>query len=659
MLLSGLHLVLAFACVGALALLLGTRSRWNRALVCAAMAVLGLVYADWRIGQWQGLARLPSPDSWIVGAFLVIEVVCIFDFLTFLLLMSRSTDRRAASDDFEREWRAKPIGALPEVDVFISTYNEDPSILEKTIVGCMALDYPKKNVWVCDDGRRGWLETYCARHGVGYITRADNRNAKAGNNNNALRATKAPFVATFDADFIPFPNFLWRTLGFFADPRVGIVQTPQAFYNTDPLQKNLLRQRALPSELRMFYETMQPARDAWNCAFYVGSCAVLRRSAIEAIGGIVEGCDTEDQVTTVALLRKGFVTRYLDERLSVGLAPETLAAMVEQRKRWARGALQILFRSDGPFGWSMTLVQRILFLQTFWWVGQLAPIVFAAAPISLWMFKIRLFPFTDPFEVMIMPALYYIATAVGLIWLSRGLWWPIMTPASQLVAALRTAPTTLTSLIKPFGKPLLRTAAVTPKGAGAPLTGTDWRTLVPLLVLLGGTVLGLVDSVVLGDSPARHPYEAVAAIGWTALILTHLTLGALACVERPYRRSEERFSVAQAASIVGGAGSAVDVIIADLSLSGARVRAAAPFDTASGARISLAVPELGLLPCEVIRSSDGGRTLALRLIEVEPELRNSLIRYLFLNPAQTQEPDRFPVHRLIGNLWDRFLRVGP
>lgn len=659
MLLTGQHLPIAFECLGALLLLLGAGWNAHRGLVCLTLTLLVLTYADWRLGQWHALDRLPTVDAWVVGTFLVIEIVCLADFLIFLLLMSRTTDRRAAADAYENEWHQRPESDLPDVDVFITTYDEDWAILEKTIVGCLALDYPKKRIWVCDDGRRDWLKNVCEERGVGYITRPDNRHKKAGNNNNALRQTSAPFVASFDADFIPFPNFLMRTMGFLEDPRVGIVQTPQTFYNADPLQNNLLGQRALPGELRMFYETMQPARDAWDCAFYVGSCAVLRRSAIEAIGGIVEGYDTEDQVTTVALLRAGYITRFLGEPLSVGLAPETIGALIEQRKRWARGALQILYRLDGPLGLTMRPIQRLLFLQTFWWVGQVGPIVFACAPMVLWLFKIRLFPFADPAEALIMPMLCYTAVSGVLVWLSRGLWWPIMTPASQLFAAIRTAPSSIAALIKPFGTPLLPTRHVTPKGTLARVSGTDWRTLLPLLALIGGTVWGLFDSIVLGNSPVRHPYEIIAAYAWTAVLLGQVMLAALGCVERRYKRAEERFTVQEPASLVAHQGAAANVTILDLSLNGARVHSDAEIQAAPGEKFSLAKDGVGLLPCEVIRTMAGGHTVALRFVELDANMRSSLIHDLFLDPIQTREPDRFPVRYLLRSLWGRFMRAGP
>jgi hypothetical protein len=126
-----------------------------------------------------------------------------------------------------------------------------------------------------------------------------------------------------DADFMPFPNFIYRTLGFFRDPAVAIVQTPQEFYNAEPRRKNLGLAPYLPDEQDFFYRVIQPGPDVWDAAFYCGSAAMIRRQAILEIGGFVTATAVEDQATAVKLLSKGYKTRYLNEPLSVGLATES------------------------------------------------------------------------------------------------------------------------------------------------------------------------------------------------------------------------------------------------------------------------------------------------------------------------------------------------
>jgi cellulose synthase (UDP-forming) len=225
------------------------------------------------------------------------------------------------------------------------------------------LDYPNFKLWVLDDGRRPWLKSFCETKGVGYLTRPDNASAKAGNINHALTKTNADFVAVFDADFIPQRNFLMRTIGLFADPKVGIVQAPHCFYNFDPMQTSLDLREAQPDDQRFFFEAIMPSRDAWNAAFCCGSNSVTRRAALREVGDRLPTTSiTEDMLLSLTLLRKGYVTRFLCERLAFGLAPENVKAFFVQRERWARGAIQIMFQAAGPLGSGLTLMQRLLFL---------------------------------------------------------------------------------------------------------------------------------------------------------------------------------------------------------------------------------------------------------------------------------------------------------
>src|SRR5262249_1537570 len=206
-----------------------------------------------------------------------------------------------------------------------------------------SMDYPNFTVWVLDDGRRPWLRDFCAAQRVRYLARADNQHAKAGNINHALAHTDAELFVVLDADFVPRKDFLMRLVGFFADPKIGIVQTPDHFLNADIYEMNLGLGDQSPNEQRLFFDTVQASRDAWDCAFCCGSASIQRRSALMEIGGIPTKSVTEDIFSTLMLLRKGYVTRFLNEPLAFGLSPETVSAMFVQRQRWCRGGLQLLF----------------------------------------------------------------------------------------------------------------------------------------------------------------------------------------------------------------------------------------------------------------------------------------------------------------------------
>jgi len=173
------------------------------------------------------------------------------------------TRERSSEVDANLPWLAAQFPA-PRVDVLICTYNEEEAILERTIVGALGMIYPNFRVWVLDDGRRDWLRDLCERAGCRYLSRSTNAHAKAGNINNALRQLagldeKPDFISILDADFVCSSNFLTRAMALFRDPKVGLVQTPQHFYNNDPIQMNLLLERVWPDEQRLFFDIVQPA----------------------------------------------------------------------------------------------------------------------------------------------------------------------------------------------------------------------------------------------------------------------------------------------------------------------------------------------------------------------------------------------------------------
>lgn len=274
----------------------------------------------------------------------------------------------------------------PTVDVFIPTYNESLSIVRATVLAAMAMDWPrdKMKVWILDDGKRDEFRAFAASCGCGYIIRPDNRHAKAGNLNHAMRRTSGEYIAIFDCDHIPTRAFLQLTMGWMlVEPNLAMVQTPHHFYSPDPFQRNLTAGTRVPAEGNMFYGLVQDGNDFWNACFFCGSCAVLRRQALEEIGGVAVETVTEDCHTMLKLHRQGWDSAYLRLPLAAGLATERLALHIGQRMRWARGMLQIL-RIDNPvFGPGLTAGQRICYLQaTSHFLFAIPRVIFLAAPLA-------------------------------------------------------------------------------------------------------------------------------------------------------------------------------------------------------------------------------------------------------------------------------------
>ena len=236
-----------------------------RALVVLTL-LLGTAYVGWR---W--LFSVNWPNWWIALPLVVAETYALVDAYLFGLTV----------------WRIRERGPAPEVlgtetvDVLITTYDEPVELVVETARAARRIRFPHET-WILDDGDRAEMRTAAAELGIGYITRTQDwhdrpRHAKAGNLNNALFATHGEFMLILDADQVPDPAILDRTLGWFQDDEVALVQTPQWFTNVtddDPLG----------SQAPLFYGPIQQGKDGWNAAFFCGSNAVLRREALMQLG---------------------------------------------------------------------------------------------------------------------------------------------------------------------------------------------------------------------------------------------------------------------------------------------------------------------------------------------------------------------------------------
>ena len=279
----------------------------------------------------------------------------------------------------------KDLTDWPHVDVLIPTYNEPLSVVRSTAFAAMNIDYPhdKMHVYVLDDGRREEFRKFCEEADIGYITRTDNKHAKAGNINHALTVLDSPYVAIFDCDHVPTRSFMQVTLGWFLkDVKLGMLQTPHYFYSPDPFERNLHQFMVIPNEGELFYGVLQDGNDLWNATFFCGSCAVLRRAALNEIGGIATETVTEDAHTSLRMQIRGWNTAYINIPQAAGLATESLSSHVGQRIRWARGMIQVM-RTDNPiFARGLKWPQRLCYFNAMIHFLYAVPrLVFLTAPL--------------------------------------------------------------------------------------------------------------------------------------------------------------------------------------------------------------------------------------------------------------------------------------
>ena len=278
----------------------------------------------------------------------------------------------------------QPVLPNRSVDVFVPTYNEDVPMLRITLRACVAMDYPHKT-YVLDDGRRPEVAELARELGVGYITRSDNKHAKAGNMNNALKQTDGEFIVILDADHVPDANFITRLLGYFADELMAYVQTPHAFYNFDNFQSRYnSRKETYWDEGQLFYDVIQPGRNRWNAAIFAGSATLFRRKALEEIGGFAFETITEDLHTGLRLHARGWKSLGISERLIAGQAAPDVTTFHSQRLRWGEGNMSI-FAHDNPL-WTpgLTLAQRLCYLGSMiHWAGGPFLILVYATPVLM------------------------------------------------------------------------------------------------------------------------------------------------------------------------------------------------------------------------------------------------------------------------------------
>ncbi|MCZ2342544.1 MAG: glycosyltransferase, partial [Bacteroidales bacterium] len=360
-----------------------------RQFVILFTVAVSLYYLSYRISY---TLNLTTPFS----AFVSIALICAeaYGIVSVVLFALQVWD--------PREPEQMPVLPGRTVDVFVPTYNEDPAILRATLEACTRLDYPGVRVYLCDDGgteqrtadpekgapareRAAVLKAICAELGVHYRTRPKNVHAKAGNLNYAFAETDGEFIIIFDADHAPEPHFVSRLIGYFADEKLGYIQTPHAFYNFDSFQSKLNhKDRQYWEEGALFYGVIQPGRNRWNCPIFAGSAAMFRRKALEEVGYIALETITEDMHTGMRMNAKGWKSLGISERMIIGQAAPDITTFHVQRLRWGEGNLSIIFYDNPLTMKGLTLAQRFCYLGSMiHWAGGVFKLIIYLIPILM------------------------------------------------------------------------------------------------------------------------------------------------------------------------------------------------------------------------------------------------------------------------------------
>ncbi|HSI25778.1 MAG TPA: glycosyltransferase, partial [Aeromicrobium sp.] len=288
---------------------------------------------------WWGMAS--SLALWIVEIFVaILGAAYVWEFVDVLTRVEWP-----ASVDPE-ELPHTPAPELPFVSLHVPAHNEPPDMVIETLEHLVRMDYPAFEILLLDNNTTDpalWrpVEEWCAGHpNVKFIHLEDWPGYKSGALNYGLTQTskRAEVIGIIDADYIVDASFLKDCAPLFADPEVAFVQTPQDYRDWEKAPYF----RRLYLSYGYFFDVSQRSRNERNGAIFGGTMGLIRRSALDDVGGWDEWCITEDAELSLRLLKRGGRGLHVDQAYGKGMMPLTFEALKRQRFRWCFGGIQIL-----------------------------------------------------------------------------------------------------------------------------------------------------------------------------------------------------------------------------------------------------------------------------------------------------------------------------
>jgi cellulose synthase (UDP-forming) len=584
-------------------------------------------YFWWRLSETGSYLILNGSQTHPLDIFFVLLLLGAEGYAVLILVLgyfqgARPLDRKPVPlPDDPATW--------PSVDVLIPTYNEPLDVIRATLLAALNMDWPKDRlkVYVLDDGKRSEVHALAEVCGAGIMVRLDNEGAKAGNINYALQRTHGEFVAVFDCDHVPTRSFLQMTMGWLVrQPRLAMVQTPHHFYSPDPFERNLGTFRSVPNEGDLFYGVVQNGSDFWNSSLFCGSCAVLRRQALNEIGGLATETVTEDSHTSLRLQRNGWHTAYMNLPQAAGLATANLADHIAQRIRWARGMVQVLRVERPLFARGLRFYQRLCYFNSAIHFLHATPrLIFLTAPLFyLLLGHSNLYGYVWAILAYVMPHMMLATlTNARVHGRHRHAFW---NEVFETVLAPYILLPTLFALINPrWGK-----FNVTPKRALITQSYFDLRIASPFILLLllnfGGLAAGFWQLRAGIDSQETVIVNMV----WTTI--NTLIVGAALAVpwETRQRRTASRVSTRLPLRMLLPDGSEVEGVTLDLSTGGISAQLQRPCGLQMGDHAEIQVSASGrqfILPVRLARNS--GLRIGLAFAPRGMEDHEAIARVLF------------------------------
>ncbi|WP_338442414.1 glycosyltransferase [Synechococcus elongatus IITB4] len=508
-------------------------------IVLVFLLIYGFRYFIWRLfalnsGHWISLTFsiifLLAESLYVLSLLVQFYPTLVFD----PQRRSRQADKQ---EDILHEFS-------PSVAIWIPIYNEDPRIIRRTILACQLINYDNKEIYVLDDGHRPIIQVIAEELNVHYLSRPDNTHRKAGNLNYALAHTESDLIAVFDCDFLPFHNFLQRTVGFFIDDDIALVQTPQHYYNSDFHNRNLGLDYVLPNDMDYFFHYIQPLRDQFNSVICCGTSYVARRSALEEVGGYYTDCIVEDFQTGTKLLLNRWRVVYLNEVLSIGEVPRHFSEYLQQRLRWMQGNIQLYCSGEKLPIWSQRLTtwQRLFYFSLLiYCLTPLMRAVYILFPLLSFLFGFTLIA-APPVEYLHYGLPFVLLIYGATSWLAYKHYFLYWTEVYESIMCWPSLHRLVQVLLNPFGH---FGSLVTAKGELDNRKRFNWHLSWPFVAYLILFSLGFCLrylAPLLSPNFVRSPFEGEGLmIIWNFYNAMLMLVCLFACIDQPIRRQFERY----------------------------------------------------------------------------------------------------------------------
>src|SRR5258706_2082548 len=327
------------------------------ALAFAPKGVLPYIRQHFLDRTFQGLYQVNGFDlALLIPYFIVLVILAVYGghryWMVYLYYKHKKKKTTAPAAYFEE---------LPRVTVQLPIFNEQ-YVVDRLLDAVCKLEYPREklDIQLLDDSTDetvvvacGLVERYAALgHPVSYLHRDNRSGFKAGALEKGLKTAKGEFVAIFDADFVPSPDFLLQCIHHFTDPKIGMVQTRWTHINRSYSLLTEVEAILLDGHFVLEHSARSRSGVFFN---FNGTAGMWRRAAIDEAGGWQHDTLTEDTDLSYRAQLKGWKFLYLQDVECPAELPVEMTAFKTQQARWAKGLIQVakkilpkVLASDAP-----------------------------------------------------------------------------------------------------------------------------------------------------------------------------------------------------------------------------------------------------------------------------------------------------------------------